>query len=310
MSNENTQLEGNPDVMSDEGAQSAAEDAVFGSPDSFFEALEDQVNGAIVDDKSGPEQATPQYEGSDSTGTNVEVPQDDVQTLKSKLETAEKRYSGSSRESQKMKAQLDELKPFVPVLEAMKNDSGLVDYVRDYFKNGGDVPVNVKERLKLDEDFEIDMDEAITDPESNSKKVFDTMVDNVVNKRIKETLQDERGKAEDFRKQVSLKKHAEDFKKRRGLNDDQFVEFLKNSKQYYDQNGVSYDDMYYLINRAESNANVANSTKKDMLTQMKNVRNIPTSQSSANSAKQSESQDDKLFDSLLGLDGGLDNLFS
>ena len=63
------------------------------------------------------------------------------------------------------------------------------------------------------------------------------------------------------------------------------------------------------MNRDRNNANVANSTKQDMLKQMKNVRDIPTSQSGANSAKKSESPDDQLFDSLLGLDGGVDNLF-
>jgi hypothetical protein len=46
-----------------------------------------------------------------------------------------------------------------------------------------------------------------------------------------------------------------------------------------------------------------------MLNQMKNVRSIPTSQSNANSSKTSKDPNDNLFDSLLGLDEGIDTLF-
>jgi len=46
-----------------------------------------------------------------------------------------------------------------------------------------------------------------------------------------------------------------------------------------------------------------------MLNQMKNVRNIPASASGANSQAIEKSDDDKLFEGLLGLDGDLDNLF-
>ena len=49
-----------------------------------------------------------------------------------------------------MRAQLNELKPFMPVLDAMKKDSGLIQHVRGYFEDGGAVPGNVKEQLNLD----------------------------------------------------------------------------------------------------------------------------------------------------------------
>jgi hypothetical protein len=46
-----------------------------------------------------------------------------------------------------------------------------------------------------------------------------------------------------------------------------------------------------------------------MLTQMKNVRNIPTTASGANSQTEEKNPDNALFDGILGLDGDLDNLF-
>ena len=60
---------------------------------------------------------------------------------------------------------------------------------------------------------------------------------------------------------------------------------------------------------ANYNANVANAAKNDMIKQMKTVREIPTSQSSANSTKVNKTQDDAIFESILGLDEGIDNLF-
>ena len=56
--------------------------------------------------------------------------------------------------------------------------------------------------------------------------------------------------------------------------------------------------------------NVANSTKQDMLAQMKNVRNIPTSASDSNNQGDSKpSASNQAFDAMLGLDNDVDNLF-
>ena len=56
-------------------------------------------------------------------------------------------------------------------------------------------------------------------------------------------------------------------------------------------------------------ARVANSTKKDMLNQMKNVRDIPTSASDSNNQGKTQDANGMLFDDILGLDGDVDNLF-
>jgi len=72
---------------------------------------------------------------------------------------------------------------------------------------------------------------------------------------------------------------------------------------------MTLDDVNYLLNRDANNTNVANSTKKDMLNQMKNVRNMPTSASGANSQGTERSESDDVFDAIKGLDDGVDNLF-
>tara|TARA_B100000519_G_C14162366_1_gene399934 strand:- start:179 stop:1063 length:885 start_codon:yes stop_codon:yes gene_type:complete len=281
--------------------QSAAEDAVFGSSDSFFEALNDDVNGMVTEDKSETiAEETPQQVDPNNANVEPQVPND----------AFEKRYQDSSREAQRLKAQLDELKPFVPVLDAMKQDSGLVDHVRGYFQNGGEVPGNVKEQLKLDEDFQFDTDDLVNNADSDSRKVFNTMVDKIVSQRASEILEREKAENIKYARKQRTKELALDFMQRSGMNEDQFADFVLAARERFNSQPLSFDDMYTLMNKQDVNKNVANATKEDMLAQMKNVREIPTSQSGSNNAGDKKaSPDDGIFDALMDVDGNLDNMF-
>ena len=127
-----------------------------GSSDEFFAAMDRDVNGAIIDEDQ-PEQVTPQDIGpSQVTQDLTGGPQNNGDW--------EKRYKDSSREATRMAEQLNTLKPFVPLLKAMKQYSGLVNTVKDYLSNGGKPAESIKERLGLDEDFVFDQEEAFNDP--------------------------------------------------------------------------------------------------------------------------------------------------
>ncbi len=295
--------EGNPSIgMTADSFDSA--DTDNGSSEDFFSALENQVNGAISDSNFVSEET--------SQPADPNIVQNETQTVSdnsAELEQAKKRYSDSSREAQKMKAQLDELKPFIPVLDAMKQDSGLVDHMKTYLQNGGNVPTNVKDELKLGEDFEFDTDDMVNRPESDSAKVFQTMVDKVVNKRANEILQQEEQKAQQVKQNIDYQNKAKQFMEERGMNEDEFLGFVEQAKEKM-SNRLSLEDMYHLVNRDEVNAKVATNTKEDMLKQMKGVRNMPTSQASVNNAGESKkSTDDKMFEALIDFDSGVDNMF-
>ena len=304
MIEENNQ--GNPETMP---AQEAAESQVFGSSgDDFFDALEDDVNSMVQDDiKPVTEtEATPEIQGSN----NVEEEANSV-SQQSENENFKKRYSDSSREAQNLRAQLNELKPFIPVLDAMKQDSGLVEHVRNYFDEGGAVPGDIKQQLKLDEDFEFDTDEMVSNPDSKSRQVFNTMVDGIVQKRANEILQREQAKAQEVNNKIALKSQADDFKKRHNMDDEQFSQFVRDAQNRFSKNGLSFDDMYMLTNKGAVNQNVANATKQDMLNQMKTVRDIPVSQCSSNNAGTANANpNDSVFDTLLNSDGNIEELFS
>ena len=296
-------IQGNPEAVP---AQEAAEQRVFGSDgDDFFDALEQDVNSIVQDETPVTEaEATPDYQGSNNVTAEAEVSQD------SDLDNIKKRYSDSSREAQSLRAQLNELKPFIPVLDAMKKDSGLVQHVRNYFEDGGAVPGNVKEQLNLDEDFEFDTDEMVKNPDSKSRQVFNTMVDGIVQKRANQILENEQVKAQQVNNRIELKYKAEEFRERHGMTQDEFMSFVQNANEKFSKEGLSFDDMYLLTNKGQVNQNVANATKKDMLNQMKNVRDIPVSQGSKNNAGAPNNPTDSVFETLLSSDGNIEELFS
>ena len=218
----------------------------------------------------------------------------------------QKRYKDSSREATKLSKQLSELKPFVPVLEAMKRDSGLVDHVRDYLKSGGAPNKSLKEKLGLEEDFVYDPNEAIEDPDSASAKLQQAHVDELVNSRVNQVLTREKQAAQKTNMALLQKRQEMEFAKRNNMSKADFDEF----KAQAQKRKLTLDDIHFLINKDKSKTNIANNAKQDVLNQMKNVRDIPTTASDANNQGTSEkSPEGKLFDSMLSLDNDVDNLF-
>ena len=100
-------------------------------------------------------------------------------------------------------------------------------------------------------------------------------------------------------------KAFEEYKQKHNMTDEQFEDFKKRASEHT----VSLDDIGYILNRSQVNQNVAQNTKQDMLNQMKNVRSMPTSASGANSQGEAKSNDRQVFDNILGLNQGVDNLF-
>ena len=290
---------GNPEAVTIDENQ--VEDQVFGSSDGFFEALEEDVNGVVAEDSTeatrqevGTEQVTQQETvGSDNVGWD-----DDGNPYK-------KRYQDSSREAVKLREQYKDVEPFVPVLEAMKNDSGLVEHVRDYLVNGGNAPKSVQEELNLDEDFMFDSQDAMTDPDSDSAKVLNAQVDKVVQQRVGQIVKAEKDNAVKIQQESQRRTIENDFREKKNMTDEQFASFKEKAQSHV----LTLEDIDYLLNRDQANANVVQSTKNDMLTQMKNVRNIPPTASGANSQAEEKTPDNAIFDGILGLDGDLDNLF-
>lgn len=291
-----SELEGNPADTVDQ----VMDQAGAGSSEGFFEALEKDVNGVIADDTEATQQSIgpAQVTQSQDVGSNNVEPQEDSSNW-------EKRYKDSSREAVKWRDAYKEVEAFVPILDTMKKDSGLVEHVREYLVNGGAPSKSIQEQIGLDEDFIFDQQEAMTDPNSDSAKLMNAQVDRVVQARVGQILHAEKQNAQKINAEKSRQQIEKDFQDKKGMSDEQFNEFKERAKNHI----LTLEDVDYLLNRDQANANVVQHTKTDMLNQMKNVRNIPTTASGANSRAQDIDPNNAVFDTILGTDGDLDNLF-
>jgi hypothetical protein len=297
--------QGNPEIGMQADSFEAAEQKVQtdAGSETFFNDLENQVNGGIIDEitevtqgqSSGSEQVT--HTTQDNGSENVELSASDGTDWK-------KRYEDSSREAVRLSEQYKNVEPFVPVLEAMKNDSGLVDHVRNYLKNGGQPAKSIQEQLGLDEDFVFDAND-LTDQDSDSAKLMNAHVDTMVQRRVGQMLNTEKQRAQQMQQAQTRISEEKQFMDKHKMSETDFNTFKEKAQQHV----MTLDDVNYLLNRNQNNANVANSAKTDMLNQMKNVRNMPTSASGANNQDPGRSESDEVFDAIKGLDDGVDNLF-
>ena len=131
------------------------------------------------------------------------------------------------------------------------------------------------------------------------------MVNQQVEQRMQKHLKSERQRVNASKAKSEMQKAEVDFKERHNLTNDEFRDFQEKAKGHR----MTLDDAFYLVNRDKVQQNVANASKEDTLRQMKNVRNIPTTQAGSNNAgKVAKSQGDQILDVLQSIDG-VDDLF-
>ena len=162
--------------------------------------------------------------------------------------------------------------------------------------------------LKLDENFVFDPDEMVGDENSDSRKVFNAMVNKIVDKKANQIVGNLDAEAAKDAHNAKLDAQAQAFIQKNGLTKQEFMNFVQEAQHKFSTQGMSFDDMWLIVNKNKAANNIANSTKQDMLNQMKGVRNIPTSQSSSNNAGKPNNVNDDVFDALLGSDGNIEEL--
>jgi len=260
--------------------------------EDFFEALDSQVNGAIIDE---PSQPTSEQSDNTQTSPNVEVQEE----VSNEVDTLQKRYSDSSREAKRLNGKLSELEPYMPILDAMREDPNLITHVRNYFEGGGQTPQTMTEKLNLDEDFAFDADDAFSQPESDSAKVLGATIDGIVQRRLNGALQGQRAENQKLAKET-------DFRSRHELTDEQwstFVEFAKSKS-------LELDDIYYLMNRKNRDGKIADSARQEVHDKMREVQQQPGTLATQGSTPVEQSPDDSVFEAILGQTNELEEAFS
>ena len=275
-------------------ARSDVTDAVMdGVGEDFFQALDESVNGGILSDTSQPT-------SNDNSGNTLssqsevsnEVSAGDVDALK-------KRYSDSSREAKKLNGQLREIEPYMPILDAMRDDPNLISHVRNYFEGGGQTPQNMADKLNLPEDFVFDAEDAFATPESDSAKVLGATIDGIVHRRLNTALSGQRVENQRLASETS-------FRSKHEMTDDKWSEFV----DYAKSKSLELDDIYYLMNRSNRDEQIADNTREELHQKMREVQQIPGTLANTGGAQVEESPDDRVFDAILGSDTMLEEAFS
>ena len=260
--------------------------------EDFFETLDRQVNGAIIDEPSQPTS-----EESDNTQTSpyVEVQEE----VSDEVDTLQKRYSDSSREAKRLNGKLSELEPYMPILDAMREDPNLITHVRNYFEGGGQTPQTMTEKLNLDEDFTFDADDAFSQPESDSAKVLGATIDGIVQRRLNGALKGQRAENQKLAKET-------DFRSRHELDDEQWSTFV----EFAISKSLELDDIYYLMNRKNRDGKIADSARQEVHDKMREVQQQPGTLATQGSVQTETSPDDSVFDAILGETNELEKAFS
>ena len=266
------------------------QDAVMNSSSDFFESLDREVNGGILDEQQQP---TSVQSGNTQSSPNVEVqPQDDNEVL-------QKRYSDSSREAIRLNGKLKEIEPYMPILDAMREDPNLISHVRNYFEGGGQAPQSMNQQLNLDEDFVFDPDEAFSKPDSDSAKVMGATIDGIVQRRLNNTLQAQKSENAKMAKETQ-------FKQKMNMSDEEWSEFTDFAKS----KSLELEDIYYLMNRKNRDSQIADSTRQEIHDKMREVQSQPNTLATQGSVSVEKSTDDNVFDTILGTDSELEKAFS
>ena len=259
--------------------------------DNFFEELDKSVNGGIIDE---PSPATSETESDNTLSSQSEVQAD----VPPEVETLQKRYSDSSREAQRLNGQLKEIEPYMPILEAMREDPNLISHVRNYFEGGGQTPQTMADKLSLPEDFEFEADEAFQNPDSDSAKVLGATIDGIVQRRLNGALQGQRTE------NMKLARET-DFRSRHEMSDEKWSTFV----DYAKSKSLELDDIYYLMNRKNRDEKIADNTRQELQEKMREVQNQPGSLATAGGTQVVQSPDDSIFDAILGSDSELEKAF-
>ena len=266
------------------------QDAVMNTSSDFFESLDREVNGGILDEQQQP---TSVQSGNTQSSPNVEVQmQDDSEVL-------QKRYSDSSREAKRLNGKLKEIEPYMPILDAMREDPNLISHVRNYFEGGGQAPQSMNQQLNLDEDFVFDPEEAFQQPDSDSAKVMGATIDGIVQRRLNNTLQTQKTENAKMAKETQ-------FKQKMDMSDEEWSTFTDFAKS----KSLELEDIYYLMNRKNRDSEIADSTRQEIHNKMREVQSQPSTLATQGSVSVERSADDNVFDSILGTDSELEKAFS
>lgn len=232
---------------------------------------------------------------------------EDVEALKKRLTNLQNQYEASSKEGKRLAAKLKEIEPLMPLINEMNNNEDVFNAVKNTLQ-GKPTTQGDSQGLELPDDFVLDTDEALRNPNSDSAKFLRAFIRNEAKtvaqsetNKIQESLSNRDRRSEIDRQKAELMETY-------GLDEDGFNEFMAKVKSQK----ISLEDMYNLMQLKENGFNMSKSmTEEEVLQRLQNSRRKKTL---ANKETDNSSIDplDEIMDAVIGGpqgDGGLGDFF-
>ena len=285
--------------MLDQVADSVMDDS------DFFDNLEQQVNGIIADSEPVAPREEQVTQASEAAPVNEAVKTPDSRQevdWDSDSNPYKKRYSDSSRENQRNQEYIKDTKKYGAIIDVMKKDPGLVGHVKNYLE--GSVQPN---KVDVPKDFVFDPDEAFADPNSTSAKVFEKVVTNIVDAKDRQSENKVATAMENETRQQQQRAGAEKWMKENNVSQEEFNTMMEKANSHT----ITYDDINLILNKDKFAKNVAENQRREVAKQAENARNIatPNLTHSASADTTAISEDDRIFNSLMGFEDSEKGMF-
>ena len=267
----------------------SVDDGIFNAGDAsdFFQSLDDNKSNQVTP------KVSPSDSGNDADGTgNKKSVEEQIVELRSDIKTAEKRYGDSSKEAINLKTQLNELEPFMPIFQEMKENPALVKTMQNAIEADRS-PKSPKEALGLADDFVFDAEEAMSDINSDSAKVMRYMGRIEADSRAKEI------EASNARTRASEKQERdfETFVSKSKISEDDSQKL----KTYMSEHQLTLDDVYFLMKRNDITKGIAEKARSETIKQIQNAQMLNgDSLGTRESVMLDTKNDDKFFDKVFG----------
>jgi hypothetical protein len=207
------------------GQKQQADDDGYDAIDGFDAAFNASISNRMsaMDTKDNPAQDP------DDTGKLILGKFKSAQDLERAYQNLERQHTLSRQE-------LAKLEKAKPLIDAITEDEGLYELIDDYFKS----PDSERQRkaMGLPEGFQMDMDEAINDPNSDSARVLQRIVESQASKIV-----EQRENAQRVKENIS--KQAAELKAKYGLDDDQIQGLVSDAKSV----PLTLEDLWILRNK-------------------------------------------------------------
>ena len=281
-------------------------------PSDFFSDLEQQVNGSIVDDVI-TDVVTEQAQPSATLEKDPEPQTEQPDIWESDENPYKKRHSDSSREGKRLAQLVKEDEKYRELINVMKNDPGAAQAVLNHIsgKKEEQQASNPRELFGLDKEFVFDMDDALDNPNSDSASVMNNWITTVANSIVEDKVKQIEAQQQEANKQAELKTRQQQFMQEKNWTKDQFDNWMGKVNEAL-SGGIDYKHLDKIVSEGEKAENIANSTRQQVMNQMKNVSQYPNTVSSANSISTKErTPDDAVWDVVRNVDraSALENLF-